>query len=100
MTEGTVNGAVGRQVLGVDAPMRRAWVAHNTGHSLESAGQVSFDPAQVRGKVENLVGAAQVPLGIAGPIRVKGAHATGDYYVPFATTEGTLVTTYQYGMRA
>jgi hydroxymethylglutaryl-CoA reductase (NADPH) len=41
-----------------------------------------------------------VPLGIAGPIQVNGEHARGSYYVPFATTEGTLVSTYQYGMRA
>jgi hydroxymethylglutaryl-CoA reductase (NADPH) len=41
-----------------------------------------------------------VPLGVAGPIRVNGECAQGLYYVPFATTEGTLVTTYQYGMRA
>jgi hydroxymethylglutaryl-CoA reductase (NADPH) len=41
-----------------------------------------------------------VPLGIAGPIQVNGEHARGSYYVPFATTAGTLVSTYQYGMRA
>ena len=41
-----------------------------------------------------------MPLGVAGPIRVNGGHAQGSYYVPFATTEGTLVSTYQYGMRA
>ena len=59
-----------------------------------------FAPEEVRGNIENLVGATQVPLGIAGPIRVNGEHARGLYYVPFATTEGTLVSTYQYGMRA
>ena len=46
------------------------------------------------------MGATQIPLGIGGPIRVNGEHADGLFYVPFATTEGTLVTTYQYGMRA
>ena len=35
-------------------------------------------------------GAVHVPLGVAGPIRVNGEHARGLYYVPFATTEGTL----------
>jgi hydroxymethylglutaryl-CoA reductase (NADPH) len=54
----------------------------------------------VRANIENLVGAVEVPLGIAGPLRVNGTHAAGSFYVPFATTEGTLVSTYQYGMRA
>jgi hydroxymethylglutaryl-CoA reductase (NADPH) len=88
------------QVLGANPQMRRAWLAHNTGHALEAAADPAFTPEQVRGNIENLVGAAHVPLGIAGPIRVNGEHAQGSYYVPFATTEGTLVSTYQYGMRA
>jgi hydroxymethylglutaryl-CoA reductase (NADPH) len=88
------------QILGANPQMRREWLAHNTGHALDAAADPAFAPEQVRGNIENLVGAAQVPLGIAGPIRVNGEHAQGSYYVPFATTEGTLVSTYQYGMRA
>jgi hydroxymethylglutaryl-CoA reductase (NADPH) len=88
------------QVMGANPPMRRAWLAHNTGHSLDAADDMAFAPEDVRGNIENLVGAVQVPLGVAGPIRVNGQHAQGSYYVPFATTEGTLVSTYQYGMRA
>ena len=89
-----------RQILGADPAMRRAWLAHNTGHVLEAVADTAFAPEETRGRIENLVGAAQVPLGIGGPIRVNGQHADGLFYVPFATTEGTLVTTYQYGMRA
>ncbi len=88
------------QVLGVNPSMRRAWLEHNTGHSLKAAADAAFAPEEVRTNIENLVGAVHVPLGIAGPIRVNGTHAQGCYYVPFATTEGTLVSTYQYGMRA
>ena len=88
------------QVMGANAQMRRAWLAHNTGHAFEAAADAAFASQQVRGNIENLVGAAHVPLGIAGPIKVNGEHAQGSYYVPFATTEGTLVATYQYGMRA
>ena len=89
-----------RQILGANPAMRRAWLAHNTGHVLEAVADTAFAPEETRGRIENLVGAAQVPLGIGGPIRVNGQHADGLFYVPFATTEGTLVTTYQYGMRA
>jgi hydroxymethylglutaryl-CoA reductase (NADPH) len=87
-------------MLGVNPEMRRAWLAHNTGHSLDAASNTAFTADEVRANIENLVGAIHLPLGIAGPIRVNGGYASGSYYVPFATTEGTLVSTYQYGMRA
>ncbi len=88
------------QILGANPAMRRAWLEHNTGHVLEAAAEAAFAPEDVRTNIENLVGAVHVPLGVAGPIRVNGEHAQGSYYVPFATTEGTLVATYQAGMRA
>jgi len=88
------------QILGTNPSTRRAWLAHNTGHALDAVADAAFAPEDVRSNIENLVGAAHVPLGVAGPIRVNGEHAHGSYYVPFATTEGTLVSTYQYGMRA
>jgi hydroxymethylglutaryl-CoA reductase (NADPH) len=59
----------------------------------------SVAPASVAGNIENFTGVAQVPLGLAGPIRVNGEHAQGDFYVPLATTEGTLVASYNRGMR-
>jgi hydroxymethylglutaryl-CoA reductase (NADPH) len=89
-----------RQMLGVNPAMRRAWLAQNTGVSLDAAANTAFTDDEPRANIENPVRAAHVPLGIAGPIRVNGDHADGSYYVPFATTEGTLVSTYQYGMRA
>ena len=48
----------------------------------------------------NFLGVAQVPIGLAGPLRILGEHAQGDFYVPLATTEGTLVASYSRGMRA
>ena len=46
------------------------------------------------------VGAALIPLGIAGPIKVNGEHAKGDYYVPLATNEAALVAGVQRGIKA
>ncbi|MSQ02148.1 MAG: hypothetical protein EXR71_09685 [Myxococcales bacterium] len=51
-----------------------------------------------RGNVEGLIGYAQVPVGVASPLRLRGAFS-GDYAVPFATTEGTMVASYQRGFR-
>jgi Hydroxymethylglutaryl-coenzyme A reductase len=49
--------------------------------------------------VEQFVGVAQVPIGLAGPLLVNGEHAQGEFYVPMATAEGTLVASYNRGMR-
>ncbi len=47
--------------------------------------------------IENFVGTVKVPVGVAGPLRVNGSHAQGDYYVPLATTEAALVASYSRG---
>jgi len=52
---------------------------------------------QFRGSIENCIGALEVPVGLAGPLRVEGAHAHGDYYLPLATTEAALVASYSRG---
>jgi len=59
----------------------------------------SFDPAVVSGSCENFIGVAQVPVGLAGPLRVNGEFAQGDFLVPMATTEGTLVASYNRGIK-
>ena len=41
--------------------------------------------------IENMIGAAQIPLGIAGSLKVNGEFAKGDFFIPLATTEGALV---------
>lgn len=47
--------------------------------------------------IENFIGTVKVPVGLAGPLRVNGLFAQGDYYVPLATTEATLVASYSRG---
>jgi len=81
------------------AAERRRFVRDRTGVELTHVGRYSFDPATLPGNVEHFMGAAQVPIGLAGPLRIQGEHAKGDFYVPMATTEGTLVASYNRGMR-
>lgn len=47
--------------------------------------------------VENMIGLAKLPIGIAGPLVVRGLHAHGEYLVPLATTEAALVASYARG---
>ena len=82
-----------------EAAERRAFVEAETGARLDHVGKYSFDPERLRGNVENFIGVAQVPIGLAGPLRINGEHAQGAFYVPLATTEGTLVASYNRGMR-
>ena len=49
--------------------------------------------------VENFIGSVNMPVGIAGPLRVNGSFAQGNYYLPLATTEATLVASYSRGAR-
>jgi hydroxymethylglutaryl-CoA reductase (NADPH) len=81
------------------AAERREFVRQHTGADLSHVAQYSFDPSVLPGNIENFLGVAQVPIGLAGPIRIHGEHAQGDFYVPLATTEGTLVASYNRGMR-
>jgi hydroxymethylglutaryl-CoA reductase (NADPH) len=74
-------------------------VHERTGVELEHVSSYSFDPKLTIGNVEHFVGVAQVPLGLAGPLLVNGEHAQGKFYVPMATAEGTLVASYNRGMR-
>jgi hydroxymethylglutaryl-CoA reductase (NADPH) len=78
---------------------RRRFIERKSGARLDHAGRFSFDPQATRGNIEHLTGVAQIPLGFAGPMLVDGEHARGEFYVPMATTEGTLVASYGRGMR-
>jgi hydroxymethylglutaryl-CoA reductase (NADPH) len=55
------------------------------------------DPERLRGQIENYVGVVRMPVGVAGPLAICGEDAVGTYYVPLATTEGTLVLAVTHG---
>lgn len=47
--------------------------------------------------IENFIGLAKLPVGVAGPLLVRGLHASGEYLVPLATSEAALVASYARG---
>jgi hydroxymethylglutaryl-CoA reductase (NADPH) len=79
---------------------RRDFLVRTTGVEPRHLFATTIDAADTHGNIEHFVGAAQVPVGIAGPLRIRGEHVDGDVLVPMATTEGTLVASYNRGMKA
>lgn len=47
--------------------------------------------------IENFIGTVKVPVGLAGPLRINGLFAKGDFHLPLATTEAALVASYSRG---
>lgn len=78
---------------------RQELVRERTDSKLDHVASYSLDPGTLPGNIENFIGAAQVPIGLAGPLLVNGEHAQGEFLVPLATTEGTLVASYSRGMK-
>jgi len=81
------------------AAERRSFAKEQRGVELNHVGGFSFDPSVLPGNIENFIGVAQVPIGLAGPLMVNGEFAKGEFFVPLATTEGTLVASYNRGMK-
>lgn len=78
---------------------RQNFVEEYTGVKLQHIDKFSFDPGSTKGNIENFTGVAQVPIGFAGPLKVNGEHAQGEFLIPLATAEGTLVASYNRGMK-
>ena len=70
---------------------RRLLVAAESGADVDALGEYGFDAADAEPNIENMVGAVQVPMGVAGPVTVNGGALDGERYLPMATTEGALV---------
>lgn len=77
----------------------RAALVRAAGHTVAELEQATYDPASLQGNIENYLGVARVPVGLVGPLRVRGVEARGDFYLPLATTEGALVASYNRGAK-
>ncbi|MEF8779105.1 MAG: hydroxymethylglutaryl-CoA reductase (NADPH) [Haloferacaceae archaeon] len=75
----------------VAAEARRRLVGAEAEADLETIGGYGFPAERAEPNVENMIGAAQVPMGVAGPVRIRGGAIDDERYLPLATTEGALV---------
>jgi hydroxymethylglutaryl-CoA reductase (NADPH) len=108
--DNTLIDKVSRKELGlhqIDLPaseaveIRRKAVEKLTGATLNALGAYVIDAdSSSKRNIENMIGAVQVPVGIAGPLAVKGEYANGEFYIPLATTEGALVASVNRGCKA
>ena len=78
---------------------RQNFVEKYAGIKLNHIKEFSIDPETLGGNIESFTGVAQVPMGFAGPIKVHGEEAHGEFLIPMATTEGTLVASYNRGIK-
>jgi len=69
---------------------------------LLNIGKFSLDEEMASSRnCENMIGVAQIPMGIAGPLKLSGNFiGDKDYYIPLATTEGALVASVNRGSKA
>jgi hydroxymethylglutaryl-CoA reductase (NADPH) len=82
------------------ADARRELLERETDAGLDASGDFTFAAQDAESAIENLFGATQLPLGVAGPVAVAGGAADGEFYLPMATTEGALVASVNRGCSA
>nr|WP_256125197.1 hypothetical protein [Photorhabdus luminescens] len=79
---------------------RLDYLAKHTGHTLEHVADTHLDATKLTKTIEGFIGSIEIPVGIAGPLLIKGQYAQGIYYAPLATTEGALIASVSRGSSA
>lgn len=83
------------------AEIRRQALEQMTRTPLNNIAHHSLDVGRASHRnCENFIGVAQIPMGVVGPLRVRGKHLDEDVYVPLATTEAALVASTNRGCTA
>lgn len=85
---------------GVSGKERREALENTFGVTLPHIGSGIITDEDASRNCENFIGATQIPLGVAGPLHIKGVFAKGEFFVPLATTEAALVASVNRGAKA
>lgn len=70
---------------------RLQFIRNHSKSELSHLQETSLVPEKLAGNIEALIGSVEVPVGLVGPLLFNGIDVDGLVYVPFATTEGSLV---------
>ena len=81
-----------------DTDKRVDWLSDKIGFNYDT--DLSTTPEDLKGIIENHIGFMKIPMAVAGPLKIEGKYAKGEYYVPICTLEGTLALSMTRGMIA
>lgn len=79
---------------------RQSWIEGKVDARLPSLFSGVKDFSAWKSSVENPIGWCQIPIGVVGPLAIRNKDSRRNYYVPFATTQGTMIGSYQRGALA
>lgn len=72
--------------------IRREFIEEYSDAKLDNIGSYTLDIERAsKRNIENPIGVLQIPMGIAGPLKINGEHCNREVMVPLATSEGALV---------
>lgn len=90
-----------RMVYTEEARLKRLeFLSTQAGAQLSELQSMRLGERELRGNIESLIGAVEIPVGIAGPLLIHGSGFDEEIYAPLATTEGALVSSVNRGSRA
>lgn len=79
---------------------RREALEKEAGISFKNVGSYTLDESMASTRnCENMIGAVQIPLGVAGPLLLRTSNSELQTYLPLATTEGALVASINRGCK-
>ena len=72
--------------------IRREFLEQKYGLNLSNISNYTLDMERASARnIENSIGVLQLPMGIAGPLKINGEFCQREVFVPLATSEGALV---------
>ena len=81
--------------------IRREFIEKHSGIELNQIANYTLDMELAFAKnIENPIGTVQIPIGVAGPLKINGEYAKDEFFVPLATSEGALLASVNRGCSA